>query len=607
MWSMMFLLVTVTLSAQEAPAVEGTPSVSEPAVVEGSGSSAVGSGPQAVGQAAMTREEIEALVEKKVADRLAAIDEERKKEEARRQAEAKKKEDAAKKEAEKKVPPKSGVNDAPGLMTPSFSKNTLSFLIGDDNLRDNSQYSPETDIGPKDDYDNFMNRFLGYSNRAKGMTRLSLFHEDGGLISDLTARIGIAFDLEHAFDTTYFVKTNLYEGGSFIEVQYEKEFLIKLTAWPYDSDRMAVGFFPGLRWGTRAAWPQNLGFVPGAQLLFGWGPLSVYAGFKAHLQPLVDKLSEETVPLETTYGGFGGVTYKDHGVTASLQGAFIDKGDNVMVDEAALQKSKDDEILSFGIDLFTQYEWKKPIGDPLGITSWNNGEWREPDYDGPLAARARGELIFLNELLQNADHLAWSGGEDAVTVEPITKNFWGMAAAVEGAFRWEKLRVFGLFSWRSLSFLVFDAPGLIPFQTFPEHAKIRDELSGSLAVDYNWRMLWFGFSTGIKTPASYLAPGSTRTTVVKDRLTANAKKVFTTRVREDLPDGANPLNIAFYAFTVKAQLTPAVAAAFQLSFTKDSNRSKPVPDPDTGNNVLFWDDEKTRNILSFFVSLEGRF
>jgi len=593
----LFAGITLTLAAQETPTPQAE-TAPAPAVAEDSG-----------GQSALTREEIEALIEKKVAEKVAAIEEERKRkeEEAKKKSaeeEAKTKKAAAQKKPEEK--PKSGVNDTPGLMAPSFSKNSLSFIIGDDNLRDNSQYSPKTDIGPKDDYDSFMNKFLGYSNRAKGMTRLTLFHESGGLLPDVTGRIGLAFDLEHAFDTTYFVKTNLYEGGSFLEVQYEKDFLVKVTAWPYDSDRMAVGFFPGLRWGTRAAWPQNLGFVPGAQALFGWGPFSLYAGFKAHLQPLVDTLGDETVPLETTYGGFGGVTYRDFGLTVSFQGAFIDKGDNVMVDESLLDYGNDDEIYSYGLDLFAQYEWQKPLGDPLGITSFQNGSWREPDYTGDWAFRTRGELIFLNERLQNGDYLAWAGSSDTIAAEPVTENFWGLAAAVEAALRWKDLRVFGLASWRSLSFLVFDAPGLIPFQTFPKGAKIHDELAGSLAVDYHWKVLWFGFSTGIKQPASYRAPGSERTTVVKDRLVANTKKVFTARNREDLPDGANPLNIAFWSFMVKAQITPAIAASAQLSFTKDSNRSKPVPAPDTGANVLFWDDEETRNILSFFVSLEGR-
>jgi len=568
---------------------------------------AIASSGEPTAASSLTAAEIESLIEKKVAEKVAALETAKKKEHEEKVGGEPAREKTRDEMSQDSEVPRSGVNDTPGLMAPSFSKNSLTFIIGDDNLRDNSQYSPKTDVGPKDDYDSFMNKFMGYSNRAKGMTRLTLFHEDGGLLPHVTGRIGLAFDLEHAFDTTYFVKTSIYEGGSFLEVQYEKDFLVKVTAWPYDSDRMAVGFFPGLRWGTRAAWPQNLGFVPGAQALFGWGPFSMYTGFKAHLQPLVDTLGDETVPLETTYGGFGGVTYRDSGLTVSLQGAFIDKGDNVMVDESLLSYSNDDEIYSYGLDLFAEYAWGAPMGDPLGLTSFQNGAWREPDYTGDWAFRTRGEFIFLNERLQNADYLSWQETDGGVAAEPITDNFWGLAAALEASLRWKDLRLFGLASWRSLEFLVFDAPGLIPFQTFPQGAKVRDEFAGSLAIDYHWKVLWFGFSTGIKQPASYRAPGSERTTVVKDRLVANTKKVFTARNREDLPDGANPLNIAFWSFMVKAQLTPAIAASAQFSFTKDANRSKPVPDPDTGANVLFWDDEKVRDILSFFVSLEGRF
>jgi len=614
------LLAAAVLSAQEKPAENTTP-----AVAEGSGGQAPAVEPAlpapvpvvevvpAVAEPSppsLTREEVEALIDKKVAEKVAALEEARKSEDDARKKEEEAKKAAALAAAEQKKKEeeaaKSGIQEKRGMMAPSFLKNSLSFIIGDDNLRDESSYSPATNVGPRDEYDNFMNKFLGYSNRAKGTTRLTLFHESDGLIENLVTRIGIGFGMEHYINQASTLETRLIEGGSFLEVQYEKGFLLKLTAWPYDSDRMAVGFFPALRWGSTRSWPENSYGVPGAQLLFGWGPLSVYTGFKVHMQYMSDPLGTEFKKKETAYGAFGGVTYQDLGFTASLQGAFIDKGDNVYIAEAELADRKDDEILSYGLDLFTQYEWGKTIGDPLGLTSYNNGEWQEPVYDGPYAFRIRGELILLNERLQNADYLSWAEG-DTLAVPPITANFWAPAGSVEAAFRWEHLRVFGLFTWRSLQFLTFDGPGLVPYQTFPKNGKILDELAGSFSVDYNWRMLWFGFATGIKTPASYLAPGSDQTMVVKDRLPIKDLAVFTGRNLETLPSGANPLNIAFYAFTVKAQLSESLMASFLFSFTKDSNRSKKIPDAETGNNLVFWDDEEIRNILSFYVSLEGRF
>ncbi|HPA57894.1 MAG TPA: hypothetical protein PLT70_10750, partial [bacterium] len=116
----------------------------------------------------MSKEEIEQLVKKMVAEELAKKDAEEKKEEPE------KKEEAAEK------PNK--LNERDGLIAPNYSKSSVTFVMGDENLRDNSQYSPKWDIGNRYEYENFAQRIYGYSNIAKSSSQFTLFHEEEGFI-----------------------------------------------------------------------------------------------------------------------------------------------------------------------------------------------------------------------------------------------------------------------------------------------------------------------------------------------------------------------------------------------------------------------------------------
>ncbi len=493
-----------------------------------------------------------------------------------------------------------------GLIESQFKKSHITFLMGDDNLRDNTYYSPKFKIGANEDLYDYNKRFLGYDNRSKGATTLTLFHENEGIIPNLTTRIGISFSLYHKLDpASDKVKTAIQESGSYLEIDYTTDFTARLTLFPYNSDRMSVGFFPGLRWGSREVFPQSTGEpVPGFQALYAKGPFSVYAGMKTHAQSKTDKAGADTMTeMETVYGVFGGATYQDNGLKVSLQGGFVDKGDNVNIKEEDLSDSDDDEIYSYGVDLFAQYEDGAYIGEPLGVNRYRNGDWRDPSYEGDIAFRLRGEGIFLNERLQNADYLA---SEKDKSTE-ITDDFFAYAGALEASFRVSDFRFFALTSYRSLSFLVFDAPGIMPFMTIPSGSDTGDELMGSITADYNYKFLWFGVTAGMKKPAYFKAPGDNHVTVVRDRISSNS--LSTAEIRTPLPEGEEALNIAFYRFNIRSKFSESLAANLELGFTQDHNRTK-TPYKSAGSEdstELEWDRIETRDIFSLFLSVEGRF
>ncbi len=547
----------------------------------------------------MSKEEIETLVKKMVAEELAKKDAEKKK------GEPEKKEETAEKPE--------NTNASDGLIIPAHSKSSLSFIMGDDNLRDNSQYSPKWDIGQRYEYENFAERVYGYSNTAKSSTRLSLFHEEKNILKNFTLRTSLSFAMVNMMNTlTNKIETVLKEDKSFIEIDYRHPSTnrFKLTFYPYNAENIGIGYFRGLRWGSnRSVWPQwDISAVPGFQVLYGYSDFSIYFGFKANAQPETDRLASELTPLETTYGFFGGASYnnKDLGLKAHLQGAFIDKGDNVNIDEIILADPDDDRILSYGLDIFAEYNYGSQLGDPIGINTFVDGTWLKPDYTSKFAFRVRGEYLFQNQRLENGDYMSI---ENVGNIEPITDNFFAHGAAFELGARFKGIRAMFMYSYRDLPFMVFDAPGVVPYQTISSQADTTPEHLLAISADYHIWDLWFGITYGYKIPATYTvydANGQKNVTVIKERITTDAVSTAFDRSREVLPAGRDPLDMMFIKLNVKYGFSDTVTAMLEYSFTQDHNRQKMVATED-GPFVGEFDVIEVMDIHGLMFLVEGRF
>ncbi len=503
-----------------------------------------------------------------------------------------------------------------GFILPDFSKTGITFIMGDDNLRDDSQYSVSADIGQRPEYEEFFDRFYGYSNTAAASTRLALYHQQDGLIENLSTRIGLAFKLYSKMDNIDdSLRTDLVEDKSFIELEYTlfEDHRLMLTLFPYNADRIAIGYFRGLRWGTRDVYPQvdKSAAIPGFQFLYGHGPISVYGGFKTHAQDIKDKLNTEFVPKETVYSGFGGVALKDlHGLSAHVQAAVVDKGENPVIDDEMLDDPGDDQINAYGLNLFAEYALGEPIGDPLGINAYQSREWMSPSYEGDWAFRVRAEYTYLAQLLGNGDYLAF---EDGDVVEPRTavEDAHGFAVGAAGRFR--MFRLMGLFTFRTLSFLVFDAPGVIPFETATSLADTSPEIAGTVHADAHFSIFWFGAGFGVKMPATYTIEegGQNYVSVFKDRITSNTLSYAFDRTRNDLPPGEEAADMFFVKGNIKAEVSESVSAMVEYTFTMDHNRAKLVEFVEGGEGagvfIMDWDDEAVRNIHALVFSVEGRF
>lgn len=566
----------------------------------------------------VSKEELAKLVREAVAEEMAKKEAEKKEAEAAEsektvtaQAETKP-EEAGKTEEAAEKKEIHGTEDSNGLIQTSYTKSSIAFIMGDDNLRDNSQYSPKWDIGSRYEYEDFADRVYGYSNNVKSSTKLSLFHEEKGFLPYLTARMSLSFAMYNSVDAmSDKLITSLKEDRSFLEIDFRHptKHRFNITLYPYNADNIAIGTLRGLRWGGNASvWPQSDSSpVPGFQVLYGYSDFSVYFGFKAHAQSKTDKLSTEIVPKETVYGFFGGLTYnnKPLGLKASLQGAFIDKGDNVNISDAMLKNPKDDTIKSYGIDAYLEYNNGSRFGDPLGINSYSDGTWIRPDYTTDISWRIRGEYLFQNERLQNADYLASSDGK----AQPITDDYFAHGAAVDLGFRWKGLRAMFLYSYRDLSFMTFDAPGVNPWTTIPSEAKQTPEHMFTVSADYFVWNFWFGASFGYKIPATYTVKdenGRKNTMVIRERLSTDAVSTAFDRTREMLPTGRDALDIFFVKADIKYQFSDSFTAMLEYSFTRDHNRQRMVAQED-GTYKSESDVIEVMDVHGLMFLVEGRF
>lgn len=566
----------------------------------------------------VSKEELAKLVREAVAEEMA------KKEAEKKEAEAKESEETVTAQAETKPAEGEktdeaaakkeihGTEDTNGLIQTSYTKSSIAFIMGDDNLRDNSQYSPKWDIGSRYEYEDFADRIYGYSNNVKSSTKLSLFHEEKGFLPYLTARMSLSFAMYNSVDAmSDKLITSLKEDRSFLEIDFRHptKHRFNITLYPYNADNIAIGTLRGLRWGGNASvWPQSDSSpVPGFQVLYGYSDFSIYFGFKAHAQSKTDKLSTEIVPKETVYGFFGGLTYnnKELGLKASLQGAYIDKGDNVNISDYMLKKPGDDTIKSYGIDAYLEYNNGSRFGDPIGINSYSDGTWIRPDYTTDISWRIRGEYLFQNERLQNADYLSSAKSE----AKPITDDYFAHGAAVDLGFRWKGLRAMFLYSYRDLSFMTFDAPGVNPWTTIPSEAKQTPEHLFTVSADYFVWNFWFGASFGYKIPATYTVRdenGRKNTMVIRERLSTDAVSTAFDRTREMLPTGRDALDIFFVKADIKYQFSDSFTAMLEYSFTRDHNRQRMVAQDD-GTYKSESDVIEVMDVHGLMFLVEGRF
>ncbi|HQO92422.1 MAG TPA: hypothetical protein PLX56_08855, partial [bacterium] len=188
-------------------------------------------------------------------------------------------------------------------------------------------------------------------------------------------------------------------------------------------------------------------------------------------------------------------------------------------------------------------------------------------------------------------------------------NFFAHGAAFELGGRFKGIRAMFMYSYRDLPFMVFDAPGVVPYQTISSQADQSPEHLFTISADYHIWDLWFGISYGYKIPATYTvydANGQKNVTVIKERISSDAVSTAFDRSREVLPAGRDALDMMFIKLNVKYGFSDTVTAMLEYSFTQDHNRQKMVK-TEEGPFIGEFDVIEVMDIHGLFFLVEGRF
>jgi len=490
-----------------------------------------------------------------------------------------------------------------------FIETKINITYADDNLRENSEFSPKMAIGQQND-----SSFID-EPRNLNQTHLVLHHKGEGYLPGLLTEAALVLRFQLATDpVTGSPEYSFSENGGFVRVGYvfdhdgDKETILDITGFPFDAESFLLGYHYDLSWGGQSSFPQNSDSVPGVRIGFDHPWFYVFAGFKTHLQPKKDKLNTEQVPTETVYAGLFGFGIRPlpvPGLLIEANGGVIEKGDNPIMPEIQNNESRDN-ILAWGISSRISYTSGVPISERMDLRLYQNDPRTmlklatSDEYSAnEFSFMVSGEFNYLSQNLEDPDTTYG------------TKAFNAPAAMLVAKFKYDYFRVHFEGAYRSLEFLLFDSPGIVPFQAFPKGAKTRGEYYGVLSMDYHIDVayLTIGATFGYKKPATYRGAESVPVmTVVKRRTAGTAYISPFNRAIENLPQGYKAKDIMETKFNMQFDLSSFMTFMLEVSYTYDKNRTKVEASPNNSETLIkTFEDSSVVHAVGLGAIIQAKF
>lgn len=456
-----------------------------------------------------------------------------------------------------------------------FSSN-ISFSFSDDNIfkdaGETRKNSPNAYFGQVPA--NALDR-VESSQFRKSSTLLSLRKEMDGAYG-LTPEGGLLIRYSPDSSGVYAIS----DYGSYISLKKkpvrEGAFGAGITFMPIDSDRFRLGRLWDVSWGGSNTFPRNFrkGLVPGVRIDASFGMTEAFVGVKSALirspsETILDNPGGNSNQLveRAYYAVLAGVGQKfPAGFRVDLQGAFFQKGTNTR-----------GTVLGKPID----------AGGGTGIVSWSKGA----KVGDRMDLRLYYEDPLKNSLNQNSRPEKGTGfeasAEGTVLVQTLedpsqnhsTVNEAGKAVGIAGGARFGYLRLHATFIMRDLTYIVFNVPGLVPYQALPENTSVKPELFGMISADYFFPKtgITVGVSGGVLKPAVYKASmqGVTYEGPYASEIAQGIHKLVVRGANSGdwsiLPAGQDEEQVGMVRLDLKWNVGPAFSMLGELSYNYDPN------------------------------------
>lgn len=496
-----------------------------------------------------------------------------------------------------------------------FLDTWVTFAFEDPHILANSEDGfPKAGFYEDDRASTFFDTYDSQYSGRETLSHLVLYKRMPGFITgfDAEASLVAKFSLYHDSETGK-PFTKLGDDGSYIKVSYYPKSSrdkrvgngISLTAFPFDSDRFKLGYSYDLSWGGKRTFAGNLDTIPALKLEYNHQikdvlKSNIFVGAK-NARLLNDAINEQ----ETYYGVLGGLGLDiKNRLRFDIQGGYFQKGAYPPKGQTGPDGHDllaGNTLTAFGVSARLGYHAGTPIGRSADFKLYKRDQYaliedlRPERYDAFFSYALESEFSYLGQTLIDPDALGVTVVQPAIATDFNSKIKIGLFRAHFDAV------------YKSLSFILFNVPGMSPYYDFPENSKYTNEFYWTVGGDFHIPKAHItpGLTIGYQIPATYqgLVPEMDYATSGTTTIVAKDEGVF-----EILPPGQNKYDIMTVKTSCKWEISDFVTMLGEISYTLDKNQTKYVKDTEgSGTSQRIFDDPDVYNKLSASIFLQARF
>ncbi|MCA9523208.1 MAG: hypothetical protein KC609_19665 [Myxococcales bacterium] len=465
----------------------------------------------------------------------------------------------------------------PAVAGEPFVKTRITFTFSDDNFL----------VGPGETKKSSPNAYMGNRNpsildRTESSnfdtlwTSLVLYKKfDFKSIFVPEAALSIRMQLDrdklayNLFDDSSYIRLNVY-------FNMKREKLFYAEFFPVDGDRFRLGFHDDITWGGTAIFPRNFSrhWAPALKVAIDLRWFYAFAGFKTVLNRSASREqlnnpggNDKLLVERTFYGGLFGVGITPvKGFWIEANGGIFQKG------TIATDRGLGRPIRAGGVSAQLSYTYGDKIGRRVDLRLYREyAHTRDPLEKE--AFKKRWSLFIAAEGTALFQTLADPDRADSTKLSP------GYAAYFQTKFKYDAFRMHADFVFRTVDFILFNVPGLVPYQALSKFAKVTPEYLFTLAFDYTFRKIGLtpAISFAVLIPATYRsvfdlqgANASTTDQGVK-RLVVKGENSSDWSI---LPEGEKELPVFMVKFTLRWTWRDVFALIGEVYYGRDPNTAQ---------------------------------
>lgn len=487
----------------------------------------------------------------------------------------------------------------------------ITFVFADDNIFAGSEdFSPGADIGSRSDINTFFDNYDTKDSGQETKTNFVLYRQFTSPNPRIDTEAGLVARFNFFTDEqTGRPGTSLSDDGSFLQASYKVGPLAKISkkpgegprmymlAFPFNADRMRLGYSYDITWGGNKIFPKNTTGAPGFKLGYEGKRGYSFVGLKSHRQ-----LNETTNRIDAVYGLLGGVGYDitDH-IRWEVGGGFFEKGVFPALGQGTPLDGE--PITAQGVSTQVSYTQGLPVETSVDLRLYRNDPrfpwrgFRSQVYAEQWSFLISSELSLLTQNLRDPDVF---GQTELQTATAGDLNF----RVQKGYTRFSADLVY-----RNVEFILFNVPSFVPFYGFPDSAETTPETFLAVGVDHYFEKTRLnpGFIFGYQVPATYvgdaalLNPADPQLDGVVSTVVVRRQGDF-----EILPQGQSAFDILSFRGFTRWDLSEGMSMIGEVTYTLDKNATV-LEATDFGSVVRVFDDPNVTNRLSLALIMQARF